>query len=550
MNRKAILPSVILLTLLVITACYKDKFDFSKLSNNINWNPNLAVPAIHSSLTIRDLLQDYDSTEVFVNDQTGFLYLMYHNQVFSMPASNLVTIPDQSFADNFTGSEFTSQGFPVPNSPVTVSKNYTHQMSLGMGTDAFDSLTIKSATFNLSVTSSFLHTGSMTITFPTMKKNGIPYSKTVNINIDDGTFTYTNSFTDVAGYNIDLTNPTFNQIPATLDLTLVRTTGNAVIATHQCDVSLSFTEIDYSILWGNIGQRPVPVQEDTVNIKLFNNTINGEIYLMDPRFRLFLRNSFGVPLGINFNDFKIYSSITNTYNPYTFPPAYNNLVIAAPVTPGQTVTTTILLDTTNFPEIRSIISEFPRFVYLQTNALTNPPPTTQYNFITDTSHISVDLEVELPMWGRAKWWALQDTLDFNFSDYFKDSVPDLSNIDWFKFRTNITNGMPTEVGVQIYLTDTLYNIIDSIYGPQNMEIIASGILGTSGKVIASTKKISEVYFTGTRLVQLLNVKKALVRGYINTTNNGSTNVRFYEEYAIDVKVGVQIQAKFDVEHDF
>ncbi|PIX36635.1 MAG: hypothetical protein COZ59_00020, partial [Bacteroidetes bacterium CG_4_8_14_3_um_filter_31_14] len=55
------------------TSCYKDKLDFSKLSTNIDWNPNFAVPAVHSSLTIRDVLRDYDTTNLFVEDQTGFL---------------------------------------------------------------------------------------------------------------------------------------------------------------------------------------------------------------------------------------------------------------------------------------------------------------------------------------------------------------------------------------------------------------------------------------------------------------------------------------------
>ena len=547
MNKKLMFLLSVVITIW-LSSCYKDKIDFSKLSTNINWNPNMAVPALHSSLTIRDLLRDYDSTELFVEDQTGFLYLMYHNQVFSIPASDLVTLPDQNFSDNFTGTDFISAGFPVPNTTQTITKNYTHILVLGFPTDVFDSLVFKSGTFTVNVTSTFLHTGLLTITFPTVKKNGSPYSQTVNINTNTGTFSYNQAFSDLAGYNADFTNPAFNQLPVKLSLTLV-SSGAGVIPGDQVDVDMFFSNLKYSILYGDIGQRPIPIQEDTVNIEIFNNTLQGEVYFMAPVFRLYLRNTFGVPLSAAFSDFKIYSAVSHNYVSYTYP-AENPLTIGAPTIPGQSVTTTIQLDTLNFPSIRTVVHENPRYLQLSTTALTNPPGTSQYNFITDTSYLAVDLEVELPLWGRASKWVLQDTLNFNFSDYYEDSVPDLDNIEWVKFHINILNGMPTEARVQIYFTDTSYNIIDSIFTPENNGIIQSGILGGTGKVVSPTPKITDVMVYSNKLSGLLGVKKALVRGYISTTKLGATNIRFYADYAIDVKMGVQIQAKLNTNTDF
>jgi len=255
-------------------------------------------------------------------------------------------------------------------------------------------------------------------------------------------------------------------------------------------------------------------------------------------------------LGVSFNDFKIYSSNTGVFNTYTFPPAYNPLIINSPLLPGTATTQTIQLDTVNFPNIRTIISEFPRFVYLQTNALTNPPPSLQKNLIMDTSNFSVNMEIELPMWGRATWWILQDTLDFNLADYYKDSVPDLKNIDWVKFHINVTNGMPTEAGIQMYLCDTNYVIKGRIFPSPTMEVVRSGVLGQSGKVVSPTRKISDFTYQGDSLGFMLDVRKILVRGYVHTTNVGTTNVRFYDDYAIDVKVGIQVQTKFHFGQDF
>jgi len=547
MKNKLFLLLSFVIALTWTTSCYKDKLDFSKLSTNIDWNPNFAVPAVHSSLTIRDVLRDYDTTNLFVEDQTGFLRLIYHKQVFSLPASDYVTLPDQSFSDNFTGTDFIAQDFPA-TSPATVTKNYTQLMVLQLPSDSFDSLVFKNGTFSIDVSSTFLHTGLLTVTFPTIRKNNLPYSKTVNINTSTGTFTYNQSFYDLADYSANFTNP--NQLPVSLSLTLVNS-GNPVLASDQVSVNMSINTLQYKIIYGNIGQRNIPIQEDTVNVEIFNNTLQGSVYFMDPKFRLFVSNSFGVPFSATFSDFKIYSSVSNQYVPYPFPPAYDSLLIAAPTTVGQQLLPdSIILNTTTFPDITTIVSENPRYVHVTTNAQSNPTGSTQYNFIQDTSRLAVDLEVELPLWGRASWWILQDTLDFNFSDYYKDSTIDLHNVEWVKFRLNILNGMPTEASVQIYLTDTLYNIIDSIFTPPNDTIIASGILGGTGKVIAPTRKTSDVIYTNSRLANLHNVKKALVRGYVHTTNKGATIVRFYSEYAIDVKMGVQVQAKINTNTDF
>src|SRR5665648_383270 len=94
-----------------------------------------------------------------------------------------------------------------------------------------------------------------------------------------------------------------------------------------------------------------------------------------------------------------------------------------------------------------------------------------------------------------------------------------------------------------------YNVIDTIFTPQNMEIIASGILGGTGKVIVPTRQISDVMYYGSRLAILNTVKKALARGYVHTTNVGATIVRFYSDYAIDVKMGLQVQTKINTSTD-
>ncbi|MCX7863284.1 MAG: hypothetical protein N2449_09860 [Bacteroidales bacterium] len=544
--KKLIFISVI--STIVFSGCVKDYFEFDKLSNQINWNPNMAVPAIHSRLTLRDLIQDYDNQHLFVEDSTYFLYLVYNKQVFSLPAINYVSLPDQNFpSQQFTGSEYISQGFPNSQTTTSVTKNINLLLSLQQPNDVFDSLIFKDGTFTLNVTSSFLHNGLLTITFPTIRKNNLPYSKTVTLDAS-GSFAYTNTFNDLTDYKAIM--PTANQLACEIVLTLTKTGNNAVLPTHEAQVSFSFNGIHYKIIFGNFGNRIIPVQEDTVNVEIFNNSLGGQLYFVNPKIKIHLYNSFGVPLGAAFTSFRIYSSSDQNYHPYNLPPNYNPIVIQAPNYGEHYKITSIVLDTSNFPQIRNIIFNNPRYVYLQTNTMMNPPFTAQYNYLTDTSRFAVNLEVELPLWGRSTQWIIQDTVPFDFAEFYKDSTVDLDNIEFVKLQFNIVNAMPTEAKVQIYLTDTLYNIIDSVFTPQNMMILQSGVINSQGKVISPTKKNTQVTYTGNQLAHLTNVKKALLRAYINTTNNGNTNVRFYSNNYIDIKAGIQVQAKINTQTDF
>ncbi len=543
MKPKKLLITIGLLSLL--TGCIKDYFDFDKLSDQVNWNPNMAAPAVHSTLTLKDLLQDYDVQHLFMEDSTHFLYLIYNKQVFSLPAAQYVNIPNQSLSQGFSASDFTSQGFPT-TSPVVSTKTFQYTLQIQMPSDAFDSIIFKTGTFTLDLNSSFHHTGLLSVTFPTIRKNGLPYSKTVNITSSNG-FTYNNSFNDLTDYQY--TTPTSNQLVCEVTLTLTNS-GNAVSPTDQAQVNMSFSNLQYKLIYGYFGNRVIPVQEDTVNVEIFNNALSGQLFFMDPKIKLHLYNSFGVPLGALFTDFKIYSSSDQTYYPYSIPSQFNPLIINAPTIPGSNEITNVVLDTNNFPAIRDIIYNNPRYFYLRTTASMNPPTTSQYNFLTDTSRFAVNLEVELPLWGRSTKWVLQDTVEFDFAENYKDSVVDLNNIDYVRFNINMLNAMPTEAGVQLYFTDSLYNVIDSMFTPQNMEVVQSGVINGSGKVIQATRKITQVTYTGTRLAGLLDVKKVLVRGYISTVNHGTTNVRFYSDNYLDVKLGVQVQAKINTQTDF
>lgn len=529
---------LIFFILIVLSSCVKDYFDFDKLSTDINWNPSVAVPAIHTRLTMRDIIQDYDYQHLFVEDSTAFLYLVYNKEVFSYPAVNYINIPDQSVTVDFYGSDFITSGFPG-NSPVTVTKILGISFIPPTPTDEIDSILLKSGTLNISINSSFMHPGVIKVTFPDIKKNNVVYSKTINTT---PAYSGTSTFNDLNGFAIYVNN---NQIKCIVEYTL-NNSGNIVLPADNANINISFENLNYKIIYGSFASRVIELYEDTVELEIFKNATQGQLYFLNPKIKFFFRNSFGVPLQSTIESFKIYSTTDNTYYPYQIPPQYNPLNIICPNTPTYTALTKVILDTLNFPDIRNIIFNNPRYIYVKTQPKIHN--STHQNFIIDTSRISLNVEVELPLWGKSNKWIIQDTTNFDFEKFYNDSNNHIYNIEFVKFNVFAVNNSPTEAIIQVYFTDTLYNIIDSLFNYG--DILYSGITDNSGKVVQPTPKQTQITYTGQRLHGLQNVKKVIIRATLSTAENGNKIVKFYATNYVDVKIGVMVKAKFNTYQDF
>jgi len=118
----------------------------------------------------------------------------------------------------------------------------------------------------------------------------------------------------------------------------------------------------------------------------------------------------------------------------------------------------------------------------------------------------------------------------------------------FCHSTLDSNGFPFDVDLQIYFVDSLYSKIDSLIVP-NQIVLKSGIVNTTigdpnyGKVISPSATILDAVLTRPRLLNLKPSKYLLIKAIANTANGGTTNVKIYSDYKLDVKLGLQVQVK-------
>lgn len=534
-----VIASILFATIIIsaIQSCVKDNFDLKKLAST-TWNPNIAVPLVYSSLTVQDILTKHDTQGQIVVGSDNFCTLVYKGNLFSLQASDLIQIPNQS-PTPYTSPSLTAGQIAALSTNGTVTVPYSQTINFISGstvpTPKIDSMTFKTGDINVALNSTFKYSGNILVTIPAAKKNGIPFSQTI-------TFTYPgavnpSSTFSLAGYTFDMTmgGTTSNQFAVNFAVTLTGS-GTPPSASDAVTLTQSLSNIHFARIYGDIGQEALSPAKDTIAIAIFKNALGmGSFTLANPSVKVIISNSYGVPIQANIAQLDGYTPPALAY-PITGSPS--PLPISSPTwfQIGQSAKDSFSLTSTN-SNIVSVINNIPKNVIYKINSLSNPGGPTHNNFVLDTSRFKVDMELDLPLYGTAKDFYLIDTIKFKFDQTISN------DIESAMFRVYNSNGFPFDVDMQAYFVDSLYTVLDSLVRP-NQLILNSGIVNpTTGMVVSPTQKIYDSYVDNPRLQHLKTAKYMLIRAVASTVNGGITNVKIYANYRIDVKLGVQFKVK-------
>jgi len=293
----------------------------------------------------------------------------------------------------------------------------------------------------------------------------------------------------------------------------------------------------------------LPIDSIDLNLEIFNKVAGGGFYFEDPKINIEITNSFGVPIVVRF-PVLLARSFINT--PPTVPIEINgntdtNIVLVPPINypllPGGVETTTYSFDKTN-SNIQDVLAISPKYIYYGVIANLNTPPVFP-NFVSDTSEFSVEVEVVLPLWGNASDFMLADTLDFELGF----NTDTFQTVEYAIFKLNVDNGLPVDVNIQLDFIDSL-----------NPSKILESLLDINSEVFLSAKVVNEVVTQSTPKTTTIPVDRAkldkigranqmIVKAKLATFNVGSSSgpasplVKFYSDYALDLKLGVRVQLK-------
>ena len=512
-----------------ISSCVKEgDFDFDKMVKN-QYDPVFAAPFVNSRLYLQDILKDTSGIVQVNTDNT--LKLVYSSKnLVSIMAKDLFEIPNQSVETDTSNMALFA---PIGDSNYySITKPYSFE--LPKPGQRLDSCFIKNGKLKLKINTDINHSGRITLTIPNIKyPNGNVLKVEIPIQYTNQSIPYVVEIPDIdlSGCAIKFGNAPGqnNELVFKYEHWLYKD-GNPYNNPYFIQLNDSIVNISYNKLFGYIGQYDFPLG-DTTDINVFNTQLAGQFELNNVKVGINLKNSYGLPIQIKVD--KIQAQNGNSVVNVTDFPATNPFDINYPDINqvGQSVSTIIPM-TQSF-HLANAVNISPKRIIYQVSGKSNPTnnPNIQ-NFVLDTSKFDVGIEVELPMEGKVGGFVLQDTLAFELSK--------INEIKEISFRINTNNAFPLDANLQVYFTDILYNVLDSLITTGG-EVIKSGIVNpVTQLVVTPTSKLTLVDVPRNRLDKIAIAKKMIIRAKLVSYNyDGNQVVKITNNDYIDIKMAMK-----------
>ncbi len=526
-----------LLTLLLITiflfGCKKP--DLNKIAGG-TWNPNLAVPIGYADFGVYDILASKDSNDlVIINQVTGEIALNYKGEIGSVNAQTILQL--NNYSQNYSLSPTDFGLSPTPSFSSTIPSSNSTPIHFPMnGSSTLNTVNLESGALSIHINTSLKHNISITLTFPDITIGGSPLTKIIQMNYGSSIPQDTSSTLNLANSTCDFTanGTASNTLRVIVDAT-INGTGQNIVGNENFDINFNLNNLVFENATGYFDQQSIVNSSDSILIKIFNNSSSGVFNLINPKIKLSVENSFGIPIQMSITNLKSINTVNGTTVNISNP-NLNNILITAPSIMGNTSNTVIPeLNQGNSSGINTLVSSTPKYFNYTVNATTNPAGPT-LNFIEKTSKLVVKAELELPLEGNAYDFVLRDTLPFKFNT-------NVDIIESILFRINSTNGFPINFETNLILLDSNDVVLFDLYNTNN-EVLAAAPVDGSGRVTSRANKINDIKLSKSQIALLKNATKIIITGTAATTQPATTTiVKIFDDYKLSLKLGIQTVLK-------
>ena len=477
--------------------------DFENLEDP-NWDPELAVAITHSRFEVKDVLNDFETGGYVGTNENGVIRVVYQGEIFSITAEDVMEVDNIPFAFLSKNQEGTIPSFQGRR---------------------IETMTLKAGIMSYQVVDSRNEDIRITITIPIALKNGVPFSETFVVSPSGGSINKSGTF-DLSGYVFDFSTggDGANYLSMKYDAELVNS-GTVV------DVDLiqgTFKGLQFQFLDGYLGDFELGSFSDSVSIDMFKNYIGGEVVISEPRIALNLYNSFGMPLQTSINDIEGSGSNGNvalTGSPFNEPQELN-IPDLTDVEPALTI---VEFDGAN-SNLDDFISNSPAKVNFTVEGSANVnKDSSQYNWVRDTSKLTLDVDIEIPMVGRISGVHIKDEFAFDFSEF--------EDIESATFKLIIENRFPVAADIQLYYLDEFSNILDSLL-PDEDRLFSPSIVDNEGFSISPTTETNYFEMNAEKFDRVKDTRTVRMILVFQTSDEGQSIVRFHEDDYLDLKMGL------------
>ncbi|MCB0762758.1 MAG: hypothetical protein KDC12_14625 [Flavobacteriales bacterium] len=547
----------------VWSGCVRDTYLLDEDLVVEDLDPSFAAPLLEAHLNMGDIEQAIDDENFIYNDDEASFALIYPTELFSVLASDLIEIPVFALSDSYTVDASTASTLNALPAGTSFTDNASDVATVDLPAgQELNTIVVKSGSLVIESSSDIPFDLDYTIDFtsildggnqPLMVSDLLDFTGSLPITSD-------NSF-DLTGYTIHLADAGTNSLPFTVNATFT-SEGQNTSAGSALSFSVSFENIEFERVEGNLGQEFYTFQADTQDVDLYKDLNGGILHFENPSISILFRNSTGVSFGLEFTS--LIAPENQSATSLSGPDLTNLPVIMAAQNFGDIALTehTITNQGTS-PQLSEMMDEGPFHIIYSSEVQTNPDGLTE-NFVLDTSFMSCTAEVVLPFYGYADNFSISDTLDFDletelgFDPNDSSEVIGPEDVERITMRFQVDNGLPIEIGIQVVFLDDQQVVIDSLFVSEDYTyIFQPGYVDFSlpdsdpnhGKVLSPTRTTTDVVLTGDRMRSLIDQQSSyiILRAVGNTSMASQGElIKIYPEYNVDIRVAAKLDTQINL----
>lgn len=530
----------------LIASCNVGELEF----DNLEVSPIQGVfsfPLGEATYVMRDLVANQTGDSLsFQEDTTGLYTLLYYDTITYSAPDDLVRIDDI----NYSGSIST---IPIAVGPTNVNLIESFQTTYDpQKSEELDSIFYETGDLTITTTSTIA--GDLNYTFTiantTNVNTGTPVSITGNIS-GGGTDMQTRS---LIGHKTVLTEPDgSNTFSIDLNAVVTLNAAQSLSGTETLSFDLTYGNQTFGLVYGKFGRDTIQVGSQTIEVDFFSQTQREGITFGNPSISFDFRNTFGVPIGVDFasvvgDDGSGGNQVFLTGDIIRNDPVIegSGLNTPTPTTPGETAQTIVEINRDN-SNLVNLLSQSPQRMVFDVAGISNPESLTEANYLQPTSSISAFITMAVPM--EVQFENFSETGSFGLGDGL-----DLSNVDSAFIRLVTNNELPFNGTINLEVQDAdsvnLFPITDTndpsfdqeqLDRFTNIPVIKAPLINVNGEVTDPSGATEDISLTQAEVDLMQNASHVIITMVLNTPATQTSReiyVKILADYTLSLKVGV------------
>lgn len=520
-----------------LIGCNAKDLDFDNIKGP-NLSGTFGFPLGEVRYTLREIVDNVGGDDLGLEEDsaTSVLTIFYRDTIAYSAPDDLVQINDITNQSAIPIPVLTGPTDPTdPDVQINQSFSIAYDPQDG---EELDSIFYNTGDLEATVSSTFSGALSYTLTFENTQDLGSGASAVLSGNIPNGG-------TDVQSQSLvnhvtRLTSTASNEFIVNFTGTISLNATQSTDGSEEIRIDFVYRNQTFSAVYGKFGRDTLAVGNQEIDLGFFNDIGSQGIVFGNPQMRFDIRNSFGVPIGMDLSgilgdDGEGGSTVNLSGEVTASPPKVN-----AATQLGTSLQSVFEINSEN-SNLDDLLASSPTRLLFDVSGITNPDDTdiTQSNFLEPTSGIIAYIEMEIPMNIKLEGLEQTDTISLG-------SGLNINDVDSAFLRVNTLNEFPFQAQLSMEIQDstntTLYTIPEKL-------VLKAPFINVNGFVTDPSGATADIPFNEEGIEAIGNGSHIIMRVSLSTPESVTSRdlfVKLLGDYSLEINVGIGGRLNIDL----